>query len=107
MRLGVVRGRVVLSKMTPSLRGLSWLLVEPVSAANLAARNGQGGGKTLVVADQLSPATGQMIGIVESSEATAPFTPPIPIDAYCAIVVNDYVFQPPEADGQRGAEGRG
>ena len=59
----------------PALRGTSLLLVEPVTAANLAARNGQGGGKTLVVADQLSPATGQMIGIVEGSEAANPFTP--------------------------------
>ncbi len=107
MRLGVVRGHVVLSKMAAGLQGLSWLLVEPVSAANLAARNGQGGGKSLVVADKLSPATGQMIGIVEGSEATNPFTPPIAIDAYCALVVNDYVFQPPAAENGPGVEGRG
>jgi len=107
MRLGVVRGRVVLSKMAPALRGLSLLLVEPVTAANLAARNGEGGGKTLVVADRLSPAAGQLIGIVEGSEAANPFPAPTPVDAYCALVVNDYTFQPPEATGRPGAEGRG
>jgi hypothetical protein len=41
--------------------------------ANLAARNGQGGGKTFVEADQLSPANGQMIGVVEGSEAANPY----------------------------------
>jgi len=107
MRLGVVRGHVVLSKAAPALRGLSLLLVEPVTAANLAARNGEGGGKTLVVADTLSPATGQMIGIVEGSEAANPFPGPTPVDAYCALVVNDYTFQPPEATGRPGVEGRG
>jgi microcompartment protein CcmK/EutM len=107
MRLGVVRGHVVLSKMAPALHGLSMLLVEPVSAANLAARNGQGGGKTLVVADRLSPAAGQLIGIVEGSEAANPFPAPTPVDAYCALIVNDYTFQPPDAEGRPGTEGRG
>ena len=45
MRLGIVRGRVVLSRSLPSLRGTSLLLVEPVTAANLAARNGREGGR--------------------------------------------------------------
>ena len=58
MRLGIVRGHVVLSRAIPALQGTSLLLVEPVTAANLAARNGQGGGRTLVVADKLSPADG-------------------------------------------------
>lgn len=107
MRLGVVRGHVVLSKMVPALHGLSLLLVEPVSAANLAARNGQGGGKTLVVADALSPATGQMIGVVEGSEAANPFPRPTAVDAYCALIVHDYTFQPPEAATRPGTEGRG
>jgi microcompartment protein CcmK/EutM len=95
MRLGLVRGQVVLSRSIPGLKGTTLLLVEPVSAANLAARDGQGGGKTLVVADRLSTATGQMIGIVEGSEAARPFSPPIAVDAYCALIVNDYSYQLP------------
>ena len=47
MRLGIVLGHVVLSRALPALQGTSLLLVEPVTAANLAARNGQGGGKTI------------------------------------------------------------
>lgn len=107
MRLGIVVGRVVLSRALPAFQGMSLLLVEPVTAANLAAQNGQGGGKTLVVADQLSPATGEMIGIVEGSEAANPYPQPTPIDAYCALIVNDFVFQPPETADRPAAEGRG
>ena len=95
MRLGIVRGHVVLSRALPALRGTSLLLVEPVTASNLAARNGEGGGRTLVVADKLSPATGQLIGIVEGSEAAQPFPVPTPVDAYCALIVNEYRFEPP------------
>jgi len=106
MRLGIVLGRVVLSRALPSLRGTSLLLVEPVTAANLAARNGRGGGRTFVVADQLSPAAGQMIGVVEGSEAANPYPEPTPVDAYCALIVNDYAFHPPEAADGLAPEGR-
>ena len=107
MRLGIVVGRVVLSRSLPALQGTSLLLVEPVTAANLAARNGQGGGKTLVVADQLSPGTGEMIGIVEGSEAANPYPAPTPVDAYCALIVNDFTFQPPESADRSASERRG
>jgi microcompartment protein CcmK/EutM len=106
MRLGMVIGRVVLSRALPALRGTSLLLVEPVTAANLAARNGRGGGRTFVVADQLSPAAGQMIAVVEGSEAANPYPVPTPVDAFCALIVNDYVFQPPEAADRPAVEGR-
>ena len=94
MRLGIVRGHVVLSRAIPALQGTMLLLVEPVTAENLAARNGKGGGRTLVVADKLAPAVGQMIGIVEGSEAAQPFSTPTAVDAYCALIVNDYTFRP-------------
>jgi microcompartment protein CcmK/EutM len=106
MRLGMVIGLVVLSRALPSLRGTSLLLVEPVTAANLAARNGRGGGRTFVVADQLSPAAGQMIAVVEGSEAANPYPAPTPVDAFCALIVHDYVFHPPEAADKPAVEGR-
>lgn len=107
MRLGIVLGHVVLSRALPALQGTSLLLVEPVTSSNLAARNGLGGGKTIVVADQLSPATGEMIGVVEGSEAANPFPGPTPVDAYCALIVNTYTFQPPETADRSAAEGQG
>jgi hypothetical protein len=107
MRLGIVVGRVVLSRAVPALKGTTLLVVDPVTAADLAERNGRGGGTTIVVADrQLSPATGQMIGVVEGREAASPFPEPTPVDAYCALVVNDYTFVPPSVLDGPGREGR-
>lgn len=95
MRLGVVRGRVVLSLAVPALRGTRLLLVEPVTAGNLAAGNGRGGGKTLVVADHLAPAQGQLVGFVEGREAANPYGPAgAPVDAYCALIVKTADYRP-------------
>lgn len=107
MRIGIVRGRVVLSVAVPSLAGTTLLLVEPVNAANLAARNGKGGGRTLVVADHMSPATGQMIGVVEGREAANAYREPTPVDAYCALIVHDYTFEPPAPTAGAAQEGQG
>ena len=44
MRLGIVRGSIVLSQAVPSLRGTRMVIVEPVTAGNLELNNGLGGG---------------------------------------------------------------
>jgi ethanolamine utilization protein EutN len=99
MRLGIVRGHVVLNSVVPELRGTRLLVVEPVTAQNLAAGNGLGGGKALVVADQLAPGLGQTIGFVEGREAANPYWPKqAPVDAYCALVVDGVDFRPPATD---------
>ena len=98
MRLGIVRGHVVLSKGLDSLRGTRLLVVEPVSAPNLEARHGQGGGKCLIVADQLAPGQGQTIAFVEGREAANPYWPEsVPVDAYNALIVDGVDFKPPTA----------
>ena len=48
-----------------------------------------------------------MIGVVEGSEAANRTRPPPPVDAYCALIVNDYTFQPPATTDRSAAEGRG
>jgi ethanolamine utilization protein EutN len=94
VRLGYVRGHVV-----PSLTGNKLLIVEPVTAENLAAKNGAGGGKQLVVADQLGPGEGQLIAFTEGREAANPYWPQnVPVDAYCALLVENIDFQPPEEE---------
>jgi microcompartment protein CcmK/EutM len=101
LRLGVVRGHVVLNAAVPSLRGTRLLMVEPVTADNLAAGNGRGGGRGLVVADHLAPALGQMIGFVEGREAANPYgASGAPVDAYCALIVKatDYRRFPDPCD---------
>jgi len=96
MRIGVVRGHVVLNRMVPALEGTALVIVEPVTAPNLEARNGAGGGKALVIADHLSPAHGQLVGFVEGREAANAFWPKdTPVDAYCALIVEKYEFTPP------------
>ena len=95
MRLGIVRGKVVLSLSDPSLVGTRFLIVEPVTAQALAAQNGTGGGKQLVVADHLAPAEGQMIAFVEGREAANPYWPGrAPVDAYCSLLVNTVDYRP-------------
>jgi microcompartment protein CcmK/EutM len=94
VRLGIVCGRVVLSKAVPSLEGTRFLMVEPVTAENLAARSGRGGGKALVVADHLAPERGEMIAFVEGREGANAYWPrQAPVDAYCALIVTDVDFE--------------
>lgn len=107
MRLGIVRGQVVLSLAAPSLAGTTLLLVELVTAENLEARDGRSDGRFLVVADHLAPGQGALIGIVEGSEAANAYYPAAaPVDAYCSLVVRDYEFTPPAAEVRAGTEGR-
>jgi len=95
MRLGIVRGRIVLGVSVPELRGSRLLIVEPVTSENLARRSGAGG-KALVVADHLSPGEGQMIAFVEGREAANPYWPEkVPVDAYCSLIVDTPDYHPP------------
>jgi microcompartment protein CcmK/EutM len=102
MRLGIVRGHVVLHTAVPELLGTRLVIVEPLTAENLAAGNGKGGGKALVVADHLDPGTGQMVAFVEGREAANPYWPEkAPVDAYCSLLVDATDFHPPAEDGVR------
>jgi microcompartment protein CcmK/EutM len=100
MRLGIVRGQVVLCHAVPELLGTRLLVVEPITAENLAGANGRGGGKALIVADHLAPAEGQTIAFSEGREAANPYHPgKAPVDAYCALIVDRADFRPPAQEG--------
>ena len=63
--------------------GRKLVVIEPVSMENLRARNGKGGGKSLVAIDELGAAVGQMVAFTEGREASNPFWPDsAPVDAY-------------------------
>jgi len=95
MRLGMVRGRVVLNVTGDPFRGMRLVIVEPVTAANLAAGNGLGGGTPLVAADPLGAAEGQMVAFVEGREAANPWWPGrAAVDACCAVIVESVDFRP-------------
>lgn len=88
MRLGLVKGHVVLHPAIPELKGYRLIVVQPLSAEDLDAANGTASGKSLVAIDQLGAAVGQIVGITEGREAANPFWPKqVPIDAYCALIV--------------------
>jgi microcompartment protein CcmK/EutM len=88
---------VILNRSVESLKGTRFLVVEPVTAENLGARKGAGGGKALIVADHLAPARGQSIAFTEGREAANAYWPAsAPVDAYSALIVDNVSFKPPE-----------
>ena len=105
MRMGYVRGQIVLSMCVPEMKDKRLVLVEPISSENLAARNGLGGGKTLVAVDHLAAAEGQIVGIVEGREAANPYWPgDVPVDAYCSLIAQNIVYEPLADEPRHGPE---
>jgi ethanolamine utilization protein EutN len=89
MRLGIVRGHLTLTPAVESYRARTLVVLEPVTMENLRARNGKGGGKSLIAIDELGAADGQMVAFTEGREASNPFWPtPVPVDAYCSLIVD-------------------
>lgn len=88
MRLGIVRGHVVLNPAVDSYKGKTLVVLEPVTMENLRAKNGRGGGKALIAVDELGTAQGQLVAFTEGREAANPFWPgSVPVDAYCSMIV--------------------
>jgi ethanolamine utilization protein EutN len=89
MRLGMVRGQITLLPAVESYRGKRLVVIEPVTMENLRAKNGKGGGKTLIAIDELGAGVGQMVAFTEGREAANPFWPTaVPVDAYCSMIVD-------------------
>jgi microcompartment protein CcmK/EutM len=89
MRLAYVRGHVTLTPVVEELQGKTLVVLEPVTMANLVAKNGLGGGKSLVAVDALGAAKGQMVAFTEGTEAANPYWPTrVPVDAYCTLIVD-------------------
>jgi microcompartment protein CcmK/EutM len=108
LRIGIVRGHVVLNAAVEELRGIRLLVVEPVTADNLAKNDGSGGGKALIVADHLGPGIGQMIAFSEGGEASNPYWPKqVPVDAYCALIVNTLDYHPPVGESVSSGNSKG
>jgi ethanolamine utilization protein EutN len=102
MRLGIVRGHVVLNPVVPELKGVRFVVVEPVNLDDLRAANGKASGKALVAVDALGAAVGQTVGVTEGREAANPFWPErAPVDAYCALIVKHVAFQSTRTLGPR------
>lgn len=99
MRIAHVIGRVTLNLQDPSLKGGRWLMVNPLDAAQLNDACTHPPALTphpsLVAYDSLGAREGDIVGIVEGAEATAPFAFPIPIDAITVAIFDSISFQAP------------
>jgi microcompartment protein CcmK/EutM len=97
MRLGNVIGRVTLSQQDPAYTGARFLLVQPLSPAQLggAPLLPLAKGSTVVVYDNLGAGPGQVIGFTEGAEAAVPFDRPTPVDAYNAALIDRIFYTPP------------
>jgi microcompartment protein CcmK/EutM len=100
MRIAQVIGRVTLNLQDSSLKGGRWLMCNPVDARHLntACRTRPPLSKesTLVTYDNLGAVEGDIVGVVEGAEATAPFDHDIPIDAITVAIFESLSYQAPE-----------
>jgi microcompartment protein CcmK/EutM len=91
MRMGTVIGRVTLSVRSPRYKGERLLLTLPWRRETFAGEDKFD--PAIVVYDELGANTGQQIGISEGREAACPFPNPTPVDAYCAVLIDEYFYK--------------
>lgn len=98
MRIAQVIGRVTLNVQDPSFKGGRWLMCNPLEAEdyNTACSKPPPHSPqfSLVAYDDLGAGEGDIIGIVEGAEATAPFDFPIPIDAITVAIFDSLHYEP-------------
>ena len=92
MRIGKVMGRVCLTQTYETLVGGRFLIVEVQDRHVLSGRARQTS-EFLVVYDHLGAGDGDLVGVSESREASAPFYPEkrVPVDAYCSAILDHAV----------------
>jgi microcompartment protein CcmK/EutM len=94
MRIARVIGKLTLNTRVGELPPARYLVVRTYNRQTLAERNA-GNEETLVAYDDLAAREGDLIGLVEGREATAPFHPKkVPYDCYNAAILDDLDFQP-------------
>jgi microcompartment protein CcmK/EutM len=89
--MGTVIGRVTLSVRSPKYSGERLLLTLPWKRETFAGEEKYD--PAIVVYDELGANAGQQIGISEGREAACPFPTPTPVDAYCAVLIDDYFYK--------------
>jgi microcompartment protein CcmK/EutM len=100
MRVAQVIGRVTLSLQDPSFKGGRWLMCNPLDAASFNTACAKppplSSQSSLVAYDNLGAGDGDIVGIVEGAEATAPFDYDIPIDAITVAIFDSLSYQAPD-----------
>ena len=94
MRIARVIGKVTLNRQMPDLMPGSYLIVRTYSRDSLTGAD-DGNDETIVLYDSLAARAGDLVGLVEGREATAPFWPrKVPYDSYNACILDDVDFDP-------------
>ena len=91
MRVGTVIGRVTLSVRSPRYAGERLLLTLPWKRETFSGE--EKFDPAIVVYDELGANAGQQIGISEGREAACPFPKPTPVDAYCAVLIDEINYE--------------
>ena len=94
MRLATIIGRVTLGVRHSAYRGERLLLAQPWSADSISGKTGPGA--AIVVYDELGANVGQVIAVSEGAEAARPFAQATPVDAYCAALIDHWVYHAQE-----------
>ena len=99
MRIAQVIGRVTLNVQDPSYKGGRWLMCNPLDASSYntacVKRPPLSAQSSFVTYDNLGAGEGDIVGIVEGAEATAPFDFDIPIDAITVAIFDSLHYEPP------------
>ena len=94
MRIARVIAKVTLNVAMPETRPGSYLVVRTLNRGSLAGKN-EGNEETVVLYDEMSAREGDLVGLVEGREATAPFYPDkVPYDCYNACIFETIDFEP-------------
>ncbi len=95
MRISRVIGKVTLNQQMPEIQPGNYLIVRPYDRGALVGRNQGSPEETLVVYDCLAAREGDLVGMTEGREASAPFYPAkVPYDAYNACILDAIDFRP-------------
>jgi microcompartment protein CcmK/EutM len=89
--MGTVIGRVTLSVRSPRYSGERLLLTLPWKRETFSGQ--EAFDPAIVVYDDLGANVGQQIAISEGREAACPFPKPTPVDAYCALLVDEFNYK--------------
>ena len=85
MQLGRVIGDVVVTRKDETLRGITLLVVQPITTDREPA------GRTLVAADAVGAGVGEIVFFVRGKEASFPFYPELPpVDAGIVGIVDHW-----------------
>ncbi|MCK4602887.1 MAG: carbon dioxide concentrating mechanism protein CcmL [Phycisphaerae bacterium] len=94
MRIARVIGKITLNEKLPDIVPGNLLVVRTYNRGTLAGKN-DGNDETLVMYDCLAASEGDLVGLVEGREATAPFWPDkVPYDSYNACLLDTIDFDP-------------